>query len=471
MVTYLSNPLVWIGVALFGTFGLFKLLLRSKLLVPVAQREVAPILHKVLKFGFVLALLVVVCGFGLAFWRVHKEIDRIERAKNLLASEVLSDISSLDERLQYIDLTLERDGFDQRFDRANEKIAPTFSAELSRRYNRSRTEQAAGTLRQMLNSSPLRTQAGRSELENLRLSGVSAESYQPFYDQLAEVERVTEQFLNALTSFPSTTEAPSDLEEKLRQRRLRVEAKNLALESRHAYGLGLELLIAITKPPHAVPLPESAQGTLHNLHHLKPRALPGSEVEVQAILARILEQRQDLLVEKAAVVKAAREQLDTKFAELEETGRIQIASTDTWQQVVGKAVTLRQLGRTSEAVAMFGLYAERFGAGDPTARQYAQTARQLTLQMGKLGVTGGVYLFMVNQDSPGREAGLAVGDVIVECDGRVTADMEGFLEARKMSKGLGPVQVVLLRLTPQGRFNRYSKTIPIGNLGVGLMPI
>ena len=471
MIAYLSNPLVWIGIALFCAFGLFKVILRSKLLVPVAQREVAPILHKVLNLGFALALLVVICGFGLAFWRVYKELDRIERAKNLLASEVLSDISSLDERLAYIDQVLEPDRFKQRLDETNEKIAPAFISELSKGYSRSLNEQAAGTLRQMFNSSPLRNEAGSSVLENLRLSGISAESYQPFYDQLAEVERVTEQLLNALTSFPSTREAPSDLEEELRQHRLRLETENLKAESQYTYGLGLGLLVAITKPPHPISLPDSARATLYNLRYLEPRELPGSEADIQAILSRSLQQLQEVVVEKSAAVKTARAQADAKLAELDTIGRIQVAPSDTWQQVVGKAITLRQLGRTTDAAAAFGRYAEMFGATDPTARQYARTAQQFTLQMGELGVTGGVYLFRVDLGSQGREAGLDVGDVIVEYGGRVTQDMNGFLDAKKLSQDRRSVQVVLLRLGSHGQFGRYRRTLPTGDLGVGMMPI
>ena len=43
--------------------------------------------------------------------------------------------------------------------------------------------------------------------------------------------------------------------------------------------------------------------------------------------------------------------------------------TDSWNEVVVKAISLRQLGRITEAVAAFSRYGEMFSKTDPTASQ------------------------------------------------------------------------------------------------------
>lgn len=92
------------------------------------------------------------------------------------------------------------------------------------------------------------------------------------------------------------------------------------------------------------------------------------------------------------------------------TDQLTIQPTDTQEDVVKKARSLRELGRLDEAVAAFARYGEMFSA-DPTSAQYAQVAQAFTRQIGELGVGGGVYIYGIAEGSVAQAAGLEVGDM------------------------------------------------------------
>lgn len=469
---YFEHPLMLTGAVLFGVLGIFKLLLSSGILLPPAQKEVAPILHKILNFGFVLALIVVVFGFGLEFWKVYKQIDQIRQAKQSITAECMTNISSIDDRLGYFEKILEPDTFHQQLDSVRKKIAPGLRSQFASGYTRVLIEQKIATLRQMLNSSPLRTGAGRSELENLHRSGVDTEKYHKFYDQLAEVEQATEDFFSTLAYVASMNDEPGDLQIEYNNKRLELAVRKINIESEIAYVLALQVLSEVTKSPHPVSLSEFVQTTVQTLKHLQPRKLSTSEEEVNALLAGLIEQKSALVAEKSSLMAASNQLSKEKLNKFEEINQlVKVNPTDTWNQVVGKAVSLRQLGRTSEAIATFSRYVDMFSATDPTAKQYVHTAQQFTTQLDLLGIQGGVYIFEVKPGSTAQQAGLKVRDVIIEYNGQTITDISIYVEAEKSARTADTVQITWLRLTAQDKFDRYSKTIPGGSLGVGAMPI
>ena len=68
---YLSNPLTLVGYALLLFFGIHKTLISSGILPPVSQAASGTIVTLILKYGFMIALASIVCGFALAFWKEH----------------------------------------------------------------------------------------------------------------------------------------------------------------------------------------------------------------------------------------------------------------------------------------------------------------------------------------------------------------------------------------------------------------
>lgn len=471
LISFFNHPLTLIGLVLLGVFSLFKLILKSGLLSKITGKETVPILHKLLNFGFVLALGVGVAGFGLEGLKIHKHIDQIQQAKKTIISEILTTISHLDERVGFFEQTLESDDFAGQLDKVRQKVAPALRQNFAAGYNRLIIEQKITTLRQMMNSSPLPTASGRSLLESLRDSGINTEEFIKFYNQLAEVERVTEDFLDTLGYIGKMSEEPSALQAEYNNRKLHVTARNIFNESQLAYWYALAILREANTGPHAMPLPDSAAATLHALKHLQPKELIDQK-QTAVLVSELAEQHSQVIAEKTALFflaeQLSQEKLRT-FKELDE--RLKINPTDTWRDVVGKAVSLRQFGRTAEAVAAFSRYNDMFAATDSTAKRYAHTAQQFTGQLELLGVTGGAYIFKIKPGGKAEQVGLEVGDIIIEYNDHIISDMSVFVEAEKSAHVAASVVIIWLRLNASGRFERHSKTVPGGVLGAGTMPI
>ena len=469
---YFEHPLVLVGAVLFTVFGIFRLLLNSGILLPPARKEVAPILHKMLNFGFTLAFIATLSGFGLEYWKTYKQIDRIKQAKQSIAAEILINISSLDERLGYFKDSLEPDTFHQHLNEVRKKVAPGLRSQFARGYDRVLIEQKISTLRQLLNSSPLRTRAGYSEFENLHQSGVDTKKYHTFYNQLSEVERVSEDFFTTLAYVASMSASPSDLQAKYNNKRLELAVRNLDIESQIAYIFALQVLREVSKAPHPIPPPEAVASTLQTLNYLRPREMPTPKDE-DMLLAVLMERKSTLVEEKTSLTTTASQLNQEKLDQFEQVNQLlKINSTDTWNQVVGKAVSLRQLGRTAEAVAAFSRYAEMFAATDPTAKKYSHIAQQFTLHIDLLdGQEGGVYILEVKSDSIAQQAGLEVGDIITAYNSQKTTGMDNFVAAVRSARGADEIQITWLRLTAQNQFKQYSKTVPAGSIGVRAMPI
>jgi hypothetical protein len=66
---YLTHPLVLIGFGLMLVFGVHRVLLRSHLLQPLSARSSSMVVRLVLHYGFLLAVLLIILGFGLAFFQ------------------------------------------------------------------------------------------------------------------------------------------------------------------------------------------------------------------------------------------------------------------------------------------------------------------------------------------------------------------------------------------------------------------
>lgn len=70
---YLVNPFVLVGFCMFLFFGIHRALLKTGLLVPLSQRQSSAIVGLILKHGFLVAILVVVFGFGYAGFRAYQD--------------------------------------------------------------------------------------------------------------------------------------------------------------------------------------------------------------------------------------------------------------------------------------------------------------------------------------------------------------------------------------------------------------
>ena len=471
LTSFLNHPLTLVGLALLAVFALFKLILNAGLLSKITGKETSPILHKMLNFGFVLALSVAMAGFGLEAWRFHKQIDRIRQAKETILGEVLTTVSHLDERLGFFQQSRKPDTFSRQLDKVRQKVAPALKQNFAAGYKRLIMEQKITTLRQMMNSSPLPTASGRSLLESLRDSGMDTASFLKFYNQLAEVERVTEDFLNTLGYIGEISQEPNALQNEYSERRLNLSLRTIALESQTAYLYALAIFHDAGIGPNAVPLPDSAEVTMQALKYLQPKIVIDRK-QAAVLLAKLSEQRSKESAEMTALLALAEDLNQKKLQDFSELNdQLKIHPGDGWHEVVGKAISLRQLGRPAEAVAAFARYDEMFAATDPGARRYAHTAQQFATQLMMLGVSGGVYIFNIKAGSQAEQVGLDEGDIIIEYNGHDITDMLVFVEAVKSAHTSPAVSISWLRLNASGHFEQHKKTMAGGALGADIMPI
>lgn len=168
-------------------------------------------------------------------------------------------------------------------------------------------------------------------------------------------------------------------------------------------------------------------------------------------------------IERSQEIKRASQQ--TNANEL-----LTIQPSDTWNIVVAKAISLRQLGRQDDAVAAFKQYGEMFAATDSTTEQYSRTAQQFTQQLGNLGLAGGVYIYEIVPGGTASQAGLKVGDIVIEYNGKTITNMNELESVRDNAPQSVPLTITYLRLGTDGMFNSYRATVS-NPMGAGFMPI
>jgi len=97
---YLSNPLVLVGFVLLLFFGVHRTLVRSGLLPPVSQRQSSIIVKVLLRYGFIIALIVIVLGFGATYFNTYISKVVEKHTELSLVDLVLEDELSFDFKLK-----------------------------------------------------------------------------------------------------------------------------------------------------------------------------------------------------------------------------------------------------------------------------------------------------------------------------------------------------------------------------------
>ena len=69
LLAFVSRPLVLVGVVGALFFGVLTWLIKSGIFPQLAQWDAPPLIHRMLDYGFVIGLAVVVLGFALQFYR------------------------------------------------------------------------------------------------------------------------------------------------------------------------------------------------------------------------------------------------------------------------------------------------------------------------------------------------------------------------------------------------------------------
>jgi len=387
-----------------------------------------------------------------------------ERKKNLaermVAEEVAGAISALDSRLAFIDTALAADPFAEQLKSANDQVAPAASQTWGSGYRTLISQQRAASLRGAFNSQPLHTDLREPMLRQMQEINIDPSAARAFYDALVAVNDKSEDLL-AIVSEPASSDAST-----MTGRRLLVQRDTVRAASEWAYLTGLRLLDSLE-----VKVEPWLAARLASLRELEPRRLPLSQTELGSLMDQTVQQAAAAMHAKAALLEEARgmpaQDLERLRKETDEALRIK--PSDPWNVVVGKAKSLRDLGRTEEAVRAYAAYAEMF-ASDPTAERFSRTAQSFTREINRLGVKGGIYVYHL-QDGGARRAGLLEGDIIIACGNHDVSDMPAFQKVCQEMPPGGALGLTFLRLLSDGTFVRGNATLHEGSLEAGLMPI
>ena len=388
---------------------------------------------------------------------------KLEQAKKLIAEEVFTNINNMDARLSYVGTALADDDFDERLKDVRDQVAPSFNQIFDSGYRQLIRQQEISSLRgAFANRSLNEVQA---PLVQVLIDGnADAERVRAFYNSLSEVKDVSESLFEELSAAAKQTSAePKNITHH--EKRVELAVERLINRSEIAHLSGLIVLDSLK-----IPLP-NAQERLSTLQYLEPNRLISTD-EATRLLAQQVIEAQRLSGERTAIVEEAKTIRDSALDEYSKLNeKLTIQPSDTWNIVVAKAISLRQLGRTSEAVAAFSRYSDMFAETDPTAKQYSRTAQQFTIQLNNLGVEGGVYLYEVIKGGVADKAGLKVGDIIIGYSDKNIANMDEITKALQKTPADNHVRLTYLRMSDAGTFERQTITVKAGSLGAEMMPI
>ena len=420
--------------------------------------------HNVGVTAGIIGLLVLLTAAGIGLYLRFKAPDPAK--VNAAISEILTNTINLDARLGYVKQALSPDYFEQKLQKVRKQVAPALTDQMNPGYRALLAETQVASLRQAINSSPLRLELSDTSQIAIMKLGADPEHIRAYRQSLADVQWATESLFNRLAARAKSTDPDAKAWQTLNHQRTLNAIQRLDNYSRFAHLCGLRLLRSLTGMT-----PNHIDETLQKLAFLEPRKMLSGQV-LNKQLSETTKQLALLLQERNRLLEATRKSRDKMFEELEAINReLEIQSTDSPGMVIGKAISLRQLGRPDEAMTVFARYGELFAERDSVAQQYARIAQQFTLQLNKLDIQGGIFLHEITPGSAADQAGLAVGDIIVEYGGRSLIYPSDFSKALTELPQGEPTRLEFLRMDSQSRFSRHSTQVICCPLGVGYRSI
>ena len=382
-----------------------------------------------------------------------------------MATEIVTNIGNLDARLGFVTTSLSPDFVREHLQAIRNKVAPTFNQQANLGYDRLMFQQAVPALRQALNSRPLRLNAGSAMIRVLIDGEIDPRPVQAFYDRLTDVQDVAESLLNTLAEAASSKQLNEPETAKYYKNRLDLDVQRLQNRSMITHLSGLITLSHLDSDPAFLKM------QFASLQYLEPKEIVDNNVLMKKLTEYSLEAEQ-LLIRRAELLEDGERLLAQALHAYEEINEmLEIKPTDTWGQVVGKAISLRQLGKTAEALAAFDKYGDMFAETFLTARDYAKTAQQLTMQIEELGIEGGVYIYDLIADGGAQKAGIPVGAIVIDYGGHSIQNMDDLVSALKKVPTGEPVFITYLEMDQSLGFQQQMKKVVGGTLGAGFMPI
>lgn len=387
-------------------------------------------------------------------------------AKRLAAQEVLSNIQKLDHRLDLFAQALQvnpEDDFSRRFDSISRAVAPGFYDGHRAGYRELITRSNIAALRQALNGNMLRQEFGASLTKNFIVGKLEETDWAGLYlVQFEEVQWAEESLIDAMEALADTRDTCQAVSD-------RVNLGWSTLRNRaggyHLYALRLLLELDVTPPAEA-------QDLLDPLKYLLPRTLNGPQ-EFEERLATHAHEMAALSQQRAQLMGRLENCRDSALDELAQIREMLIIKpSDSWEQVIGKALSLRDLGHTKESIEAFRTYGEMFAPTDPTAEGYANTAIRFTRLMPELGLEGGLYVFQVVPGSHLEKLRVRAGDILYSLHGKTIRRVNELQDMLKRMPENASIPFRILRWDPEKeQFLHLDLVAPGKPLGGGFMPM
>src|SRR5450759_2477893 len=91
---YLTHPLVLIGFVLMLVFSVHRLILKAGILPKMTKRQGSNIVSLLLHYGFLLAVLIMMLGFGLQFYQTHRDSEKAKEATAYNIKEIVTNLTN-----------------------------------------------------------------------------------------------------------------------------------------------------------------------------------------------------------------------------------------------------------------------------------------------------------------------------------------------------------------------------------------
>ena len=395
----------------------------------------------------------------------EKERKTVQIAR-VTVSELLNVVRSIDSRLALLTTLDSEDVFGQQLDDVRQRIVPSIAEIASSGYKQLMIRQQVASLRAAFNAYPLPHNANESLIQLAPEVDIPVEDLQFFYTQVREVIWATDSLFTVMDELAATDAAQTNWIDYLRAR-LKLAMETLHNRSSLAYMVALKTLTLMVNAKTTLSV------SLQGLTQLKPDHLI-EHAEFVNLYTQHIEVGEQLHHRRAELVELGKSLLNSSLANYEQIEQLlTINPNDEWHVVVGKGVSLRQFGRTSDAIAAFRQYSAMFQLTDPHAAKYAAIAEQFTAAFEQLGIKdGAVYVFDVADGSPAANAGIREGDIITHFDDQLISNMVMMQEHLARLVDDKVVNIRVLRLDETGNFSDFAVQIVVQKpLGVSLMPI
>ncbi|MEM7326357.1 MAG: PDZ domain-containing protein [Actinomycetota bacterium] len=395
----------------------------------------------------------------------EQERKRLQREYTILAFADRA-ASALDGRLVLVDAALESDDYAERLDAIREQVAPGAADDLSDAYDTLLAESLVSDLRSMLADEPLPSLDPQFASTLVDGSAVSEASFLLLLDQLDEAEGAIDLLLADLDKLAEEeTDCNAEAWFSYREQAVALSRRWLENRSSFAYYAAQQVMAAVDPSATQTVEPFTELLVLRPVGISSGSELGATLTEIDEVSEQLTKDLQDHLTTGRALNDSDLDCLASINDDLV------VNDDDTWDQVVWKAISLRDLGRYQDAVAAFIRYGELFSPTDQTAAAYAETAVQFTERIAVGGSpTKAVYVFAVEPDSP-SDGLVKESDIIVRINDRDIAGPPDFETAVATRDKSAPLVLVVLRLDG-GRFVEQTVLLePNDGFGLGIMPI